>query len=99
MLCVLQVSFFILFLCLNWLCGNFFWKLFCVPVKSRHALSIRMHEDQEVNEYVLGRLQGRLARWRWQLVLFRYARWMALRDGSATMVAEKRLFGCAVLFL
>ena len=37
-LCVLQVSFFILFLCLNWLYGNFFWKLFCVPVKSRHAL-------------------------------------------------------------
>jgi hypothetical protein len=38
MLCVLQVSFSSLLLCLNWLCGNFFWKLFCVRVKSRHAL-------------------------------------------------------------
>ena len=37
-LCVLQVSFSSLFLCLNWLHGNFFWKLFFVRVKSRHAL-------------------------------------------------------------
>ena len=37
-LCVLQVSFSSLCLCLSWLCGKFSWKLFCVRVKSRHAL-------------------------------------------------------------
>ena len=37
-LCVLQVSFSSLCLCLGWLYGNFFTSLFCVRVKSRHAL-------------------------------------------------------------
>ena len=37
-LCVLEVSFSSLCLCLGWLYGNFFTSLFCVRVKSRHAL-------------------------------------------------------------